>query len=160
MNDYAVSIAFYDHLLYRREDEALEMIKEHGIRPVSSTHQPIYSAVAYNCPKVVRVFLDTDPSCVSVCCSEWASILFAVRTVEMAKLLAPHREFIDCKKTNYFGRTAAEEVYWPRDVRLQLMASFPDMPLVRDDKGGDMWHVHLRMAMIERVSTDMVRHFF
>jgi hypothetical protein len=160
MNDYAVSNAFYDHLRQRREDDALQMIKEYGIRPVYSTHKPIYEAVFHDCLRVVRVFLEIDPSCVGAQSQLWASILFAVRTVEMAKLLAPYREFIDCKKTNGYDRTAAEDVYWYNDVCLQLMASFPALPLARVYQIDKIWHMYLRMAMVQCISTDMVRHFF
>jgi hypothetical protein len=158
---------FFGHLYHEREEEAIQMIKEHGIRPVYygyDAHQPIFEAVLHNCLKVVRVFLDMDPKCVGKRNGHWRSILFAVKTVEMVKLLGPHREFIDCKKTNMFGRTAAEEAKNYRRtkrVALQLMATFPAMPLMEEPSFAvELWYLHLRMAMLERVSTDVVRHFF
>jgi hypothetical protein len=168
MNDYAVSNAFYGHLIHMREEEALEMIKEYGIRPVDygyDARQPIFEAVAYNCLRVVRAFLDMDPKCVGKRNEHWRSILFAVNTVEMVKLLGPYREYIDCKRTNHRGHTAAQYQYiscWRWEVARQLMASFPAMPLMQDNRAfyRNMWYLYVRMAMIERVSTDVVRHFF
>jgi hypothetical protein len=153
--------------------QAVEMIRS---KQVQWFHRPyagseallITTAVQTDCVEAVQAFIDQDVNCLS-----WIDnstcLLHHCKSRKMVDCLAPHQLYIPMNRRSFITSVMNHQV---RDGRLgyYMLKRFPALMIPRPQTGlavfstvqheSNLWMIHFRMAMVNMVSEDMVRHFW